>query len=142
MEIGSRLLGLEDKAGNKLVMRVYYDENKTDTNATLYLRLKSENRPRMLGNIDFATRTFYCKRNRAKHYHHQMKGFGFNWTVLDDNYLNIQKIHLLVDDSERYVFNKSLIKDYGKFLNFKQQGFELQRFINFELIKNFKKEAE
>lgn len=139
MEVGSRLLGRSDSSGNEIIMRVYYDENKVDTNATLYLRLKSEKRPRLLGNIDFTTKTFFCKRSRSKHYHYKSKGFGFNWTILEDEYLNIQKVHLLVDDSERYVFEKDLVKRYGKFMNFKQQGFELQRFMSFDLIKQFNK---
>jgi hypothetical protein len=72
----------------------------------------------------------------AKHYHYQVKGFGFNWTILNDSYLNIENIHLLVDDKDRYVFKKDLLTRYGNFLNFKQQGFELQKFLKFQLIKD------
>jgi hypothetical protein len=136
MEIGSRLLGQSDSEDNQIIIRVYYDENKLETNATVYLRLKSDKRARLLGNVDFATKTFFCKRSMAKHYHYQVKGFGFNWTILNDSYLNIENIHLLVDDKDRYVFKKDLITRYGNFLNFKQQGFELQKFLKFQLIKD------
>jgi hypothetical protein len=58
---------------------------------------------------------------------------------LEDPYLDIQRIEMVVDDEVHYNFPKSLIAEYGSFLNFKQQGFELQRFIRLELIKNYRK---
>jgi hypothetical protein len=138
MNIKSQIFANDDSHGNRLYMRVFFDENNQFTNATIYLKLKSEENRRQLGNMDFITHTFYCKRSTAKHYHRQMKGFGFNWTVLSDTLLNIKKIHLVVDDNEEYLFDCSLIKEYGKFLNFKQQGFELQKFMPLSLIKNFR----
>lgn len=139
MEITTQIFQNEDKQGNKLYMKVYYDEHKEPQNAILYLKLKSEKMPRQLGNLIFLTRTFFCKRNSAKHFHHKAKGYGFNWSILQDPYLSIEKIHLVVDESEQYFFNTSVIKEYGTFLNFKDQGFELQRFLPLEIIKSYQK---
>jgi hypothetical protein len=129
----------EDKQGNELYMRVYYDEHNEAQNTILYLKLKAEPRPRQLGNLIFLTRTFFCKRNSSNHYHIKTKGYGFNWAILQDPYLSIEKIHMVVDETEHYQFDKSVIKEFGIFLNFQEQGFELQRFLPMEIIKNYQK---
>jgi hypothetical protein len=49
-------------------------------------------------------------------------------------------VHLTIDKADTYVIPVETIGKYGRFLNFKQQGFELQRFMPMELINNFKKE--
>lgn len=138
MNIGSKMYAHDDASGNRLFLRVFYDENKVNTNADLYLQLKSEGRARQLGSLDLSTKIFWCKRSMRKHYHYATKSFGFNWTILQDDFLDIQKVRLVVDDEIHYEFPVSLIKDYGRFLNFKQQGFELQRFLSYDLIKNYK----
>ena len=150
MIISSRLLQQADNSNNVLFLRVFSDENKADVYSSIHLKLSSEKHPRMLGHIDIANKTFYCKRDMSKHYHYKSKGFGFNWGILEDTYLNIDSINLLVFNKEegktetksRYVFPKSLISQFGKVMNFKQQGFELQRFLKYEFIKNYKKDND
>jgi hypothetical protein len=139
MNIRSELYLNEDPQGNKVYLRVFYDETNTSQNAVIHLRLKGENRPRQLGTLIFSTRTFFCKRNSTKHYHYKTKGYGFNWTILNDPHLSIEKIHMVLDEKEHFIFEKSLIETYGKFLNFKQQGFELQRFMPIEIIREHSK---
>jgi len=150
MNIASRLLQQQDKNGNTLFLRIFSNENKVDEYSSIHLKLTSEKGQRMLGHIDIPKKTFYCKRDMEKHYHYKSEGFGFNWNILADEYLDIAYINLSVfhidengnDVKRRYIFPKSLIRDFGKVMNFKQQGFELQRFIKFELIKNYKVEDE
>lgn len=139
MELRSEMYMNEDTQGNKLYMRVFYNEHKNPQNAILHLKLKSENAARQLGVVIFPTRTFFCKRNSAKHFHRKTNGYGFNWSILNDPTLFIQRIHLVVDENEQYYFDKSIIEQYGKFLNFKEQGFELQRFLNIDIIKQHNK---
>lgn len=139
MILASQLYADCDNQGNQLFLRVFYNERKENVCANVHLKLKSSGRPRNLGRYDFNSRTFYCQRKMSKHYHYAMKGFGFNWKVLQDSYLNIERIHLIVDDEVHYEFPKSLIAEYGSFLNFKEQGFELQRFIRLDLIKRYNK---
>ncbi len=51
--------------------------------------------------------------------------------------LAVQKVHMVIDEENHYEFPKSVASDYGTFLNFKEQGFELQRFVPFEIIKRY-----
>ena len=67
-----------------------------------------------------------------------MKGYGFNWEILTSNLIYINKISLQVDHGDLYVFPKSVLKEYGYFINYVDQGFELQRFMKFDLIKIYK----
>lgn len=143
MEGLSQMFMNQDNSGNKLYLRVFFDAKKQPRTAIILLKLKGESYPRQLGNYNFDTKTFFCKRNSTKHYHYKTKGYGFNWTILEDPMLDVQNIHMVVDEKEHYIFNKSLIAEYGRFLNFKQQGFELQRFMSMELIRlHAKKESK
>jgi len=139
MDIGSKVFGKEDKQGNALIVRGFYDENKDWTWATIHLKLANLNKPRLLGYVDVQTATFNCVRDCAKHYHRKAGGFGFNWEILSSNLIHIKTIALRVDDDKLYVFPKKLIEERGTFLNFKQQGFELQKFLDFNLIRPFEK---
>lgn len=125
----------EDNSGNKLYLRITYNSKNEPSSAVIHLKLKEENYSRMIGSYDFDTKTFYCKRNSQKHYHNKMKGYGFNWSVIDDEYLDIKIIHLTIDEKEVITFDKQILNTYGKFLNFKQQGFELQKFLPMEVLR-------
>jgi len=139
MDIGSKVFGKEDKQGNALIVRGFYDENKEWTFATIHLKLSNLKKPRLLGYVDVQTATFNCVRDCAKHYHRKAGGFGFNWEILSSNLIHIKTIALRVDDDKLYVFPKKLIEERGTFLNFKQQGFELQKFLDFNLIRPYEK---
>jgi hypothetical protein len=117
---------------------VFSDENNKDVGATIHLKLKSENKRRNIGTIYFNDRSFHVLRNSAKHYHYMSKSYGFNWNIITDDFLNIKSVYLVVDKSERYIIPKSVMETYGKFLNFKQQGFELQKFLPMDMIKTFR----
>ena len=134
MTLNSRLYANDDRAGNRILLRVFFDEKGLPANANVHLRLVSEKAPRLLGSVDFSSRTFYCRRKTGKHLHRKSNSFGFNWTVLNDSFLAIEKVYIIVDDTDHYRFRKSLMDEFGSFLNFKQQGFELQRFMNVDLI--------
>lgn len=132
------MLAKSDNFGNDLYLRVFSDENNKDVGASIYLKLKSENKRRNIGTLFFNDRSLYVIRDSGKHYHYVSKSYGFNWNIIDDDFLNIKSVHLVVDKSERYIIPKSIMETYGKFLNFKQQGFELQKFLPMDMIKNFR----
>lgn len=132
------MLGKSDNFGNDLYLRVFSDENNKDVGASIYLKLKSENKRRNIGTLFFNDRSFHVIRDSSKHYHYVSKSYGFNWNIINDDFLNIKTVHLVVDKSERYIIPKSVMETYGKFLNFKQQGFELQKFLPMEIIRNFR----
>ena len=142
MIVGSRVVAREDGFQNIVYMRIFSDENKYDVGATIFLKLKSENRRRNVGNLYLHDNSFHMRRNSQKHYHYATKGYGFNWNIINDDALEIKTIHLTIDETEKYVFPKSLIKDWGRFLNFKQQGFELQKFLPFDFIKKYRVNKE
>lgn len=131
------MFAMDDDHGNRLYMRVFIDENDKYTNANLYLKLKSEDKHRQLGIVDFQKRTFYCKRNTKKHLHLKTDSFGFNWNILQDPFLGIDYVHLTVDEEHRYLISKTVISDLGKFLNFKSQGFELQKFVSNKILRKY-----
>ena len=125
----------DDASGNRILLRVFFDERGLPANANIHLRLAAEKAPRLLGSVDFTTRTFFCKRKTAKHLHRKSNSFGFNWTVMNDSFLAIENVYIIVDDQDHYRVKKSVMEEYGSFLNFKQQGFELQRFLNRDIIE-------
>jgi hypothetical protein len=140
MEVSTRIMTRKDVSGNTIIMKAYMDENNNDVHASFHLKLASENRLRLLGDLDIQKKTFYCKRKSEKHLHYKSNSYGFNWEIINEPALYIKKIALRIDDESLYIFPKSLINTYGTFLNFKQQGFELQRFIRMDLIKQYKVE--
>ena len=137
MILKSKTFANEDASGNRIYLRIFYDESDSPVNANVHLKLSSEGAPRMLGSYEFGTRTFYCRRKTSKHLHRKTNSFGFNWTILGDDYLRIENVYVIVDDELHYRFKKSAMDEFGRFLNFKQQGFELQRFMSYDLIKRY-----
>jgi hypothetical protein len=117
-----------DEKGNEL-------RAKTNGNViSLYLKLveKSE---RLLGIIDKKEKTFQIKRNREKHLFKRNKSYGFNHYVLK-NAKTFDKIYLL-DDINSWIIPVKFILENGSFMQFQQQGFELQIFIPLEKIAQF-----
>jgi hypothetical protein len=143
MNVGSKVFGKEDNQGNRLLVRGFYDEYKKWTFASVHLKLVKMDKPRLLGYVDVQEATLYVTRQFSKrHYHYKKKGFGFNWELLSGNLIDIQTINLKIDDDTQYVFPKSIIKDYGTFMNYNDKGFEVQRLIRFDLIKRYQKHIE
>ena len=117
-----------DEKGNELIA-------KTNGNViSLYLKLveKSE---RLLGIIDKKEKTFQIRRNREKHIFKRNKSYGFNHYVLK-NAKTFDKIYLL-DDVTSWIIPVKFILENGSFMQFQQQGFELQIFIPLEKIAQY-----
>lgn len=130
----------DDKIGNRLFLRVFIDDETNEkVSANIHLKLKDENKKRLIGNYYFHEKTIYVKRTSEKHYHRATKSYGFNYLVVNDPYLDIKWIVADID-GVKYRFPKSMIDNYGSYLHFMQQGFELQKFLKFGLIKNYKLE--
>jgi hypothetical protein len=140
MIVGSRVMAKEDNAGNTLYLRVWSDENKVDVGGSIFLKLKSESKKRNLGNLIVSDRSFHIIRDSGRHYHYKSKSYGFNWNIINDADLGIKTIHLIVDKKDKYIIPKSVLETYGRFLNFKQQGFELQKFLPMDMIRQFRDE--
>lgn len=81
------------------------------------------------------------KRVRDKHLFRKFNAYGFNDYVLR-NQTTFDWIRLSDDEGNHWKIPVTFISEYGKFLNFKQQGFELQRFVSLEQIEQFRVRRE
>lgn len=117
---------LQDEYGNKLYRR----------KDTIFLQLTTEERPRKLGVIDEEYQVIVINRDPSKHLHRLSNSYGFNFQLLK-NATVFNSIRLIIEN-EHYLIPISLIKEKGKFLFFKQQGFEKQVFLDLDEILNCK----
>lgn len=102
---------------------------------TLSLKLKSERRSRRIGVIN-SKRQLYIQRKRDRHLHYKSKSYGFNFSII--NAAKKFDSVLLSDEKGRYLIPNKIILEEGKFLYFKQLGFEKQIFLSLEIINNYK----
>jgi hypothetical protein len=115
-----------DAFGNKLIL-------ETGKPYKLYLYLKDITKPRRIGMYNPLIKQLQLKRDSSKHYHYKSRTYGVNAEILSsleiDNVLfNIDKKNYVVPIQE---FNNA------KYLNFNQQGFELQKFLSVDIINQY-----
>jgi hypothetical protein len=137
MTISSHIFAKEDEAHNIQYLRIFYDENKVKIGANIYLKLCTEKRQRLIGHYYFADKTLCLKRDSDKHFFHKTKSYGFNWAIINDDFLAVETISLTIN-STKYIFPKKVLELQGRFMNFKQVGFELQKFLALEIIQEYK----
>lgn len=113
---------LQDDGINKIISCA------TDKTITIDLKLGSEKRKRRLGVITKSTKTFKIKRIRTKHLFRKGNAYGFNHYVLSTG-KSFDTV-TLSDDFSDWKIPVSYILEKGKYLMFKQQGFELQIFVS------------
>jgi hypothetical protein len=106
----------------------------------LYLKLKAETRKRKLGVVNLGQRTIEIKRNYEKHIFRKNESYGFNYSILADakKFDNVR----LKDEKNEWLVPRQFILDNGKFLFFKENGFEKQIFIPISELKPFQKQAK
>ena len=102
---------------------------------TILLKLASETKTRRIGLIN-SKNQLYIKRKRIIHLHYKSDSYGFNHYIID----NAKKFSsvLLIDERGRYLIPNRVILDEGKFLYFKQEGFERQIFLSLDIINQYK----
>jgi len=118
-----------DEKGNQILAKT------TDDIISISLKLSSEKKDRILGLVNKSERTFQVNRIREKHLLKRNKSYGFNYYVIK-NAKTFDKIYLL-DDISSWMIPVSFILENGSFLQFQQQGFELQIFLPLEKIQQF-----
>lgn len=121
---------LTDDVGNKLkIMR------GTRT-IIIKLILKGETRERNIGTVDVNKKELLVSRIRSKHLHIKSNSYGFNYYLLSAaKTFNTVRI---TDGVEQYVVPLKELIDNGKFLYFKQQGFEKQIFVPLAVLEKYK----
>lgn len=119
---------ITDNAGNML----YRQGN------AIKLKLSSEPHPRKIGRIEEDKKILIIQRDSTKHLFDKINGYGFNYQLLCTA-TKFNKVLLeIIDKKERYLIPIDTILLDGQFLNFKQQGFEIQIFIPLTIINDFK----
>lgn len=133
MVVKSEIYKFPDNFGNELCFRILFNEYLKPVTATVYLRLQNiGNYPRQIGYIDIPKRTFYCYRDSSKHLHIKTNSYGFNYFLTEDRF-GIDKIDVRIDKTH-YQFGVDVLREQSQVLNFKAQGFEVQRFLPLEII--------
>lgn len=119
-----------DSAGNKIIA------SNNGSRIKVLLKLQNELRSRLLGYINIKSKSIKITRKKEVHLLQKNNSYGFNHTLLLDA-KRFDKI-LLKDEINSWKIPTQFILDNGKFLFFKEQGFEKQIFISIEQLNQFK----
>ena len=121
---------IADNVGNKIIA------SNNGSRIKVLLKLNSEIRSRLLGYINIKSKSIKIIRKKEVHLLQKNNSYGFNHTLLLDA-KRFDKI-LLKDEINSWNIPTQFILDNGKFLFFKEQGFEKQIFISIEQLNQFK----
>jgi|ERR1035437_613978 hypothetical protein len=103
---------------------------------TLTLKL-GKTKSRHIGTVTKSTRTIEMRRDISRgHLFRKGNAFGFGYYVLK-NQDSIDNIRLSDDTGRHWKIPVQYVLQKGKFLHFKSQGFELQRFVSLEDLEKF-----
>lgn len=114
-----------DKQGNRLVM-------ETGKPFKLRLFLKGQ-RPKLIAHYDYDKKTLIVKRNSERHYHYKTKSYGFNYALFEN--LDINTVNLTIDKENFNIPAK--VFNQARVMNFFGDGFELQKFLPIEIIRQY-----
>ena len=114
-----------DKQGNRLVM-------ETGKPFKLRLFLKGQ-RPKLIAHYDYDNKTLIVKKNSDRHYHYKTKSYGFNYALFEN--LDIDTVNLTIDKENFNIPAK--VFNQARVMNFSGEGFELQKFLPIEIIRQY-----
>lgn len=126
-----------DKAGN--AVEIQYEPQHG--NVRILLRLKSEKYPRRIGEVDVKNKTLTVERDKKIHFMKACQGYGFNYSVINDlNGFLFNKIIIHERDNGKNNFYQFSVDEFNEkcvkiVMQFKEQGFEIQRFVKEEFYK-------
>lgn len=119
---------LEDSSGNRLIA------THKDTVINLSLLL-TDGKKRAIGQIDKRTRTLRLIRSRSKHLMRVNNSYGINYYLIE-NGKTFDKVNI-VDKRNSWLVSKEYLIDNCTTMNFKKQGFELQKFISLDKLNSY-----
>ncbi len=122
---------IDPEGYNKLWM------SATPNRKTIYLQLQGEGEhKRYVGTVTLSTRTIEIKRDRDKHLLRARQAYGFNEYILS----NAKSFNMvwLRDQHEDWKIPVKDILENGKYLQFKQQGYELQKFLTLDELAKYR----
>jgi len=115
-----------------------FEADEKDGFLYITLHLKGKKAGRNIGRVRLADRVLEVTRKRDKHLMHKANAYGFNEYVLREA-KKFDKIEL-TDEYGTYLFSRQLVLDMGRYLHFKEEGFERQMFLSLNIINNHKVE--
>ena len=118
---------IKDLAGNTLFRQGF----------NIKLMLASEPYARTLGTIHEESRTLIVRRDSKKHFFYKSSSYGFNDTLLRTA-SKFDTIQLVVDGNLVYNIPRMVILERGQYLQFSQQGFEIQVFLKQSIIDQYR----
>jgi hypothetical protein len=113
-----------------------FEADEKDGFLYITLHLKGKKAGRNIGRVRLADRVLEVSRKRDKHLMLKANAYGFNEYVLREA-KRFDKIEL-TDEYGTYLFSRQLALDMGKYLHFKEEGFEKQIFLSLNIITNHK----
>lgn len=113
-----------------------FEADEKDGFLYITLHLKGKKAGRNIGRVRLADRVLEVSRKRDKHLMLKANAYGFNEYVLREA-KRFDKIELK-DEYGTYLFSRQLVLDMGKYLHFKEEGFEKQIFLSLNIITNHK----
>lgn len=119
---------IEDLSGNKLIA------SHKDSIINLSLLL-ADGKKRAIGQIDKATRTLRLIRSRSKHLMRVNNSYGINYYLIE-NGVTFDKVEI-TDEQSRWLIPKDYLIEHCTTMNFKAQGFELQKFISLDKLNTY-----
>jgi hypothetical protein len=119
---------IEDGSGNKLLA------THNDSVINLFLLL-ADGKKRAIGQIDKATRTLRLIRSRSKHLMRVNNSYGINYYLIE-NGKAFDKVQI-IDEQNSWLVTKDYLIEHCTTMNFKAQGFELQKFISLDKLNTF-----
>jgi hypothetical protein len=119
---------IEDRSGNKLIA------SHKDSIINLSLLL-TDGKKRAIGQIDKASRTLRLIRSRSKHLMRVNNSYGINYYLIENGKL-FDKVQI-VDEQNTWIVSKDYLIEHCTTMNFKTQGFELQKFISLDKLNSY-----
>jgi hypothetical protein len=113
-----------------------FEADERDGFLYITLHLKGKKAARNIGRVRLADRVLEVSRKREKHLMRKANAYGFNEYVLREA-KKFDRIEL-TDEYGTYLFSRQLVLDMGRYLHFKEEGFEKQLFLSLNIISNHK----
>ena len=113
-----------------------FEADEKDGYLYITLHLKGKKAGRSIGRVRLADRVLEVSRKRSKHLMLKANAYGFNEYVLREA-KKFDRIEL-TDEYGTYLFSRQLVIDMGRYLHFKEEGFEKQLFLSLNIITNHK----
>ena len=114
----------------------YFITQRTKHSLTIQLKLTNETRVRNIGIVNLENRFIEIVRDKHRHLFRKGNAYGFNEHLIKTakTFDDVK----LIDNDGAYVFPKSIILEKGKYLFFKEQGFERQLFLDMRVISEYR----